>query len=221
VKPLAIREIAILFARADSIYKSIPGCDVWDAARDARKWPGGSPIVAHPPCRLWGRLRRFANVVPGEKELATWAVEKVREYGGVLEHPHGSLLWRAMNLPRPGARDEWSGWTAALPQFWLGHKAEKASWFYIVGVEPDEVSIPFRMGEADFVIQTRKRFDYRPHVPKADRERTPLEAAKWLIEIARKVSPHPDPLISEGGAVRADQEEGEGCADGKEVNNHD
>ena len=128
MKPLAIREVAILFARVDSVYKSIPGCDVWDAERDARKWPGGSPVVAHPPCRLWGRLRHFANVVPGEKELATWAVEKVREYGGVLEHPHGSLLWRVMNLPRLGARDEWGGWTAALPQFWLGHKAEKASW---------------------------------------------------------------------------------------------
>jgi hypothetical protein len=34
-------------------------------------------------------------------------------------------------------------------------------------------------------------------------------------ESGRQVSPHPDPLISEGGAVRADQEEGEDCADGK------
>ncbi len=29
--------IAVLFARKDSIYKSLPECDVWDAERDARR----------------------------------------------------------------------------------------------------------------------------------------------------------------------------------------
>jgi hypothetical protein len=27
--------VTILFARIDSVYKTIPGCDVWDAERDA------------------------------------------------------------------------------------------------------------------------------------------------------------------------------------------
>jgi hypothetical protein len=49
-----MREVAVLFARADSIYKTLAGCDVWDEARDALKWPGGAPIIAHPPCRAWG-----------------------------------------------------------------------------------------------------------------------------------------------------------------------
>lgn len=43
--------VAVLFARQDSHYKSIAGVDVWDIDRDARKWPGGMPVVAHPPCR--------------------------------------------------------------------------------------------------------------------------------------------------------------------------
>lgn len=38
-----MKPIAILFARADSIYKTLPGCDVWDIQRDARRWPGGGP----------------------------------------------------------------------------------------------------------------------------------------------------------------------------------
>ena len=28
--------VAVLFARSDSIYKSMPECDVWDIERDAR-----------------------------------------------------------------------------------------------------------------------------------------------------------------------------------------
>jgi hypothetical protein len=35
--------VAVLFARADSVYKALDGCDVWDIERDARRWPGGSP----------------------------------------------------------------------------------------------------------------------------------------------------------------------------------
>jgi hypothetical protein len=48
--------VAVLFARSDSHYKALPGVDVWDSERDARKWLGGSPVVAHPPCRAWGAL---------------------------------------------------------------------------------------------------------------------------------------------------------------------
>lgn len=36
--------IAVLFARADSVYKSLPDCDVWDADRNALLWPGGCPV---------------------------------------------------------------------------------------------------------------------------------------------------------------------------------
>jgi hypothetical protein len=181
-------DIAVLFARADSVYKAMPGCDVWDAERDALKWPGGNAIVAHPPCRAWGALRRFANPAPGEKELALWAVTQVRKWGGVLEHPYKSTLWKApeISLPLPGKIDEFGGWTLAAPQFWFGHAAEKATWFYIVGVRPGALpAIPLVLGEAEFVVQSRKRINARKHIPKADRERTPIKAAEWLIEVAR------------------------------------
>ena len=62
--------VAVLFARADSIYKSMPGCDVYDIERDARTWPGGAPVVAHPPCRSWGKFAHMAKPRPGERELA-------------------------------------------------------------------------------------------------------------------------------------------------------
>ena len=178
--------VSVLFARADSIYKSLPCCDVWDAARDARNWPGGCPVVAHPPCRAWGRLRHFARPVAGEIECAIWAVEMVRKWGGVLEHPQGSRLWIS-RLPYPGEIDEFGGWTFPILQFWFGHRCEKSTWLYIVGLKPGELpTIPFVLGEASHVIQSRKRSDYRPHVPKPEREHTPRALAEWLVESARK-----------------------------------
>lgn len=93
--------VAVLFARADSTYKTLPGTDVWDIERDAKLWPGGAPVVAHPPCRAWGRLRQFAKPRKGERQLAIWSVRQVRRFGGVLEHPVGSLLWKKAGLPPP------------------------------------------------------------------------------------------------------------------------
>ena len=179
--------VTVLFARADSVYKGIPGVDVWDEARDARRWPGGGPAVAHPPCRAWGRLRAFANPAPHEKDLARFAVAQVREWGGVLEHPAGSTLWSDQSLPRPGQRDGHGGWTFAAPQKWWGHKAEKASWFYIVGCDPGDIpDVPLVLGDAAYVVQTRKRQDYRPHITKAEREHTPPELAHWIVDLARR-----------------------------------
>lgn len=138
--------VAVLFARKDSVYKSLPGCDVWDIERDARLWPGGLPIVAHPPCRTWGRLRHFAKAPEGESELALWVIEQIHKYGGVLEHPAGSLLWATANLPKPGEVDE-RGFTLWISQFWFGHRADKPTWLYVSGLIPADLPpIPFECG---------------------------------------------------------------------------
>ena len=84
--------MAALFVRADSIYKTLPGVDAYDIERDARTYDGPWPVVAHPPCRAWGRLRTFAKPRPDERNLARLAVALVREFGGVLEHPENSTL---------------------------------------------------------------------------------------------------------------------------------
>lgn len=182
-----MRPVAILFARADSVYHLLPGCDVYDAERDARTFSGGMPVVAHPPCRAWGRLRRFARLRKGERLLATWSVRQVRRWGGVLEHPAASLLWPKAGLPAPGCRDAHGGWTLPIHQHAFGHRAEKATLLYIVGVEPGAVpAIPLRLDEPTHVVQSRKRHDYRPHVTKAEREHTPYALAAWLVDLARQ-----------------------------------
>jgi len=42
------------------------------------------------------------------------------------------------------------------------------------------------MGEAAYVVQSRKRHDHRPHITKAEREHTPPPLAEWLVELARR-----------------------------------
>lgn len=198
LEPPVMRPVAVLFARTDSVYKTLPGVDVYDMERDARTYDGPHPVVAHPPCRSWGRLRAFAKPRADERNLARLAVALVRELGGVLEHPAGSTLWPAQTLPKPGERDQWGGWTLAAPQKWWGHRAEKATWFYIVGVEPNDIpSPPLVLGQAEGVIRLDKRRadgthirkgdpDWVPRLSPAENEHTPPALAEWLVAVARK-----------------------------------
>lgn len=179
--------VTILFARQDSVYKSLPNCDVYDIDRDALTWKGGSPVVAHPPCRLWGRLRKMAKVEDPEAErhLALWSIDQVRQWGGVLEHPAHSTLWHEAQLPLPSQSDEFGGYTIQISQWMFGHRADKPTWLYICGRKLDDLPpIPQREGIPSYVINSTKN-DSRPEVTKAERERTPLALAKWLVEVAR------------------------------------
>lgn len=181
-------KVAVLYARTDSHYKALPMVDVWDADRDARKWPGGAPVVAHPPCRAWGRLRQFAKPRDGEKELALHAVDQVRKFGGVLEHPASSSLFDYLALPKPGRiPDEFGGWSIEVEQFHWGHRAEKKTWLYIVGITPDELpEIPRRDGRPTHCVRPTKSYPRLPSITKSEREHTPPAFAAWLVEAARR-----------------------------------
>ena len=176
----AQKKVAVFFASANSVYKSLPGWEVWEEVRDARSYVGVSAVVAHPPCRAWGRLRTFAKPRHDERDLAFFAVDQVRRCGGVLEHPASSLLWSAADLPAPGGRDSFGGWTLPIFQSWFGHRAPKPTWLYVVGVEPSALPVlPFELGIPSGRVAL---------MGKAEREATPLELATWLVEVARKVS---------------------------------
>ena len=185
--------VAVLFARADSVYKTLPGCDVYDLERDARTWPGGCPAVAHPPCRAWGQLRFFAKPRPDEKDLALFAVERVGRWGGVLEHPAQSTLWPVAGLPAPGNVDTWDGWTLVIDQNWWGHRARKRTRLYIVGCRPADIPrMPLVLGEAPRTLglfSDRGKKRRRPSITKPEREQTPPDLARWLVELAKRCAP--------------------------------
>lgn len=184
--------VAVLFARRDSIYKSIPGVDVYDEDRDARTFYGHYPVIAHPPCRAWGRLRAFAKPQPHEKDLARFAVNMVRQNGGVLEHPAHSLLWPDMSLPSPGTYDQFGGWTLPVVQYWWGHRAMKATFLYIVGVRPSQLpEMPLAIGDSPCVVETTSgSLKKRLAITKEEREATPEQFARWLIDLACRASTH-------------------------------
>lgn len=180
--------VAVLFARRDSIYKTFTGLDVYDMDRDARTFKGGAPVVAHPPCRAWGRLRGLAKPRHDEKDLARFAVDVIRRNGGVLEHPATSTLWADKGLPKPRCCDEFGGFTLDVEQLWWGHQAVKKTWLYIVGADMRQVqaSIPFRMDYPTHVVATsaRSRISGMKELSKAKREHTPPAFAEWLVWVA-------------------------------------
>lgn len=169
--------ISVLYTQKNSIYNQLK-TDNWNKTRDATKWPGGNPIIAHPPCRAWGNYKHKAKPEPGEKQLAIHAIIMIRLWGGVLEHPKTSTLWKTMNLPRPGLTDAYGGWTLNIDQKWWGHKAKKNTNLYIVGCPPKDIpAIPITLEQPTNTIE---------NMAKKQREQTPIKLAIWLIQLATK-----------------------------------
>jgi hypothetical protein len=197
--------VAVLYAREDSIYKNFSQ-HVYDIHRDARNYNGPFPVVAHPPCRAWGRLRTFAKPRPDEKSLGFHAVHAVRTWGGVLEHPTASSLWAACDLPRPGQGfDSFGGWSIQVPQFWWGHRAMKSTWLYIVGTRPRDIPvIPLVLGHAPCTVglySGRDKANCRKEISIQEREATPLAFAEWLLDLASRCVSQTPPLRTLGGYV--------------------
>lgn len=158
--------------------------EFYDEARDARTYTGELPVVAHPPCGPWGRLRAFC--VKQDPTCGPSAVEKVRSFGGVLEHPEWSRLFNVCGMPRPGELpDAWGGRTYAVSQVSWGHRAEKRTWLYVVGVDPDLVTRGIRTGGiATHVVNTSRKGQRRPELGKIERLLTPVAFAIWLLDLA-------------------------------------
>ena len=160
----------------------------WDEQRNAKLYNGPDPVVAHPPCGPWSRLRFMCT--KQDPACGPRAVEQVRAFGGVLEHPAESQLWRHCRLPFPGELpDEHAGFTVLVRQVAWGHACEKPTWLYCVGVTRSLVYSGIRRGGV-----ASHRIASGPRGPllsahKAMRSRTPVPFAEWLISIATQAKP--------------------------------
>lgn len=180
----------VLFCQEKSTYKSLKGknrvalCDVYDKKRDALTYNGTNAAVYHPPCRLFSRLRSFSNADESEKYLAFWSVRRVRKYGGILEHPMGSTLFKLANLPLPGESDE-HGFTIEVDQFHFGHPFRKRTWLYIVGLPVGSPAANYKKipGEPKYVMK-----DSEGGLSKHYRQYTPKKFAKWIVNLCAQIN---------------------------------
>jgi len=218
--------IAALYVQPKGCYSDLPDVDPWPESRDARTYAGPWPVVAHPPCERWGRFwfggPQWLKDGHPRKQLGddggcfTAALEAVRTWGGVIEHPADSHAWRAHGLLAPPRAGGWvpagdfRGWTCCVSQGHYGHKGDKATWLYVscVPVLPE-----LRWGHSGKRVllaglsKERRLRDRRTGIVQAlsrnQRAATPLLFRDLLLSIARSVDssrqtplPHTRPIYS-------------------------
>lgn len=205
--------IAALYVQTNGCYFGLPNVDPWDEQRDARIYKGPHPVVAHPPCQRWGKfwagqplwIKRTSQRKKKGDDGGCFqsALDAVRTYGGILEHPWQSHAWPHFELkvpPREGGwilADKWGGWTCCVEQGQYGHYARKPTLLYAVKTElPD-----LRWGKSEHRIPQWAIDKYGISYCKRAGElafqgggkdntariSTPIEFRDLLIEIARSV----------------------------------
>ena len=189
---------ALYVDTARGAYVGLPGVELYGFAtkdgrqldgfaptRDARAYAGPWPVVAHPPCGPWGRFRRNYKGREGDRDCGPLAVWQVRRWGGVLEHPAFSTLWRepGLRMPDPGDVDPWGGWTLAVEQVDWGHPAPKPTWLYFCRAAPPPLPPPGTPTHC--MVRLARNPHERPELPKRLRHLTPPAFARWLVAAAR------------------------------------
>lgn len=205
--------VSALFVEKHGIYSEL-GVDLWDMERDARLYRGPNPVVAHPPCKRWGRYwgggpsAKVKRILGDDEGCFAAALFAVRTYGGVLEHPEASHAWRWFGLPRPNRGGAWNlpdsfgGRSCCVEQGHYGHRARKATWLYAVGTSHPNLI----WGKAEGKIRldpgfrtTAERKSWRESNPPIarvsayERLATPEPFARLLIELAASATPTPVP----------------------------
>jgi hypothetical protein len=199
MRPVECRTVAALYVEPKGCYVGVPGVDPWDEARDARTYAGPHPVVAHPPCQLWGAFapinyKRWGgehNRPGNDGGCFASALESVRRFGWVLEHPAKTRAWAAHGLAAPSGigwqRCIDGGWVCEVWQSAYGHRAAKATWLYYCGKEPplqlrwDRPNGTHQIGFHD----QRGKAANKPTLGKREANATPAEFRDALIALAR------------------------------------
>lgn len=193
--------VVALFVSRRGPYWGRGDVDAWDELRDARRYDGSLPVVAHPPCARWCRLAKMVEDTYGYRigddggcfEAALVAVQRC---GGVLEHPAWSLAWKRYGLTPP-PKTGWlncsdRSWVCAVAQSAYGHRAKKMTWLYYVGEHPPAEARWDQPAGAGVVSSctrhedgtVRKRAAGRS-ITKSEAKHTPLAFAEYLLDLAK------------------------------------
>lgn len=160
-------QIDVLCTLATSNYMKFDDINCYDKQRNAFTCTGQNPIIAHPPCKQWSRLRTFAHQNEEEKYLAIHCLQLINQVGGILEHPVGSSLWKLNFFDK--------GTIISINQHWFGHSASKHTYLYFVNCSPIPHPLNFNAVERTVDQLGRRK-----------RDETPIALCKWLIDCIRK-----------------------------------
>jgi hypothetical protein len=187
--------VAALFVQARGVYFEQPDVDAWDVKRDAMKYAGPLPVIAHPPCSRWCQLasvneKRYGHRIGDDGGLFAFALDAVRRWGGVLEHPAETVAWERFGLRTPHRPGGWlptrdGGSVCQVEQGHYGCRARKATWLYAAHV-PALPSLTWgpSMPQATVSFCRNHGGGDLPRLSKREASRTPPDFARMLIDTA-------------------------------------
>ena len=212
--------IAALYVDPKGAYAGLPSVELWDKERDARRYAGPYPVVAHPPCGRWCKLAALVEARYGHKRgddggCFAAALAAVRAFGGVLEHPAFSAAWSAFDLPKPTGKGAWvrgicGGWSCEVDQSAYGHPARKSTWLYVFGTRAlpsmrlsgqasamvgrawNPADPANRAARCSFLRNRDKRPSELRRLSSKEASATPPAFRDLLLEIARSCTPKRD-----------------------------
>jgi hypothetical protein len=192
--------IAALYVDKRGPYFGRPDVDAWDIERDARKYDGPWPVVAHPPCQLWVNFaalnyKRYGgehNRPGNDGGCFQHALRSVRLFGGVLEHPAFSNAYTEYGLTRPHGggwsrtpMPGWCEWTCEVWQSAYGHKARKRTWLlYASRWKNPPPELDWSRNPGTHQVGWFDRI--KPTLSKSEASKTPPAFAELLISLARR-----------------------------------
>lgn len=189
--------VSALFVQNKGCYWNDSRIDPWCIERDARLYNENNPVVAHPPCQLWGNMaiinyKRWGgehNCPENDEGCFESALHSVNRCGGVLEHPAKSRAFEKYGLKKPigkGWQKSGIGWVCEVWQSAYGHKANKATWLYYVGNKPPfelDWSRPIGTHQIGYRDQRGKSRN-KPTLGKRESNATPEQFKELLIDLA-------------------------------------
>lgn len=186
--------VAALFVQSGGTYSEMDDVDPWDVERDAMKYAGPYPVVAHPPCDRWCmplavvNQTRYGHKVGDDGGCFEFALAAVRRWGGVLEHPAHTAAFRAFGIPKPTLRG-WQrvldgGWICEVAQSSYGQPARKMTWLYAFGV-PAPTLVHRHVAPATAIVGHLKRTtSVLPRLSKREASKSPVAFARMLVDLA-------------------------------------
>jgi hypothetical protein len=191
--------VAALFVQTGGAYFGLPFVDPWDEQRDARKYLGPHPVVAHPPCARWCKplakvnQTRYGHKIGDDGGMFHHALMMVQALGGVLEHPANSYAWDRFCLPKPTrgkwtAADRWQ-WVTEVSQSAYGHPARKNTWLFYQG-KTDPPALDWSDPKGTHLTSFLKRTSrVAPRLSKKNAIKTPPAFRDMLLSLALQRNP--------------------------------